>query len=437
MKWPSYPKTKEPGIEWLGAIPEAWQVLPLFSIMTERCTKNIANKEANVLSLSYGKIIQRDTSDNFGLLPESFETYQIVEPSNIILRLTDLQNDKRSLRVGIVGQGGIITSAYICLELAKADKLAAMYAYYLLHSYDISKIFYSLGGGVRQSIKFEDLKWLQILVPSLSEQRSVASFLDRETARIDQFIAKKERQIELLQEKRSALISHAVTKGLNPKAKMKDSGIEWLGEIPEHWAIENLRRVIDKFVDYRGRTPEKVDSGIPLITAKNIKNGCIDLSCSQEFMNEYEYEGWMVRGWPEKGDVLVTTEAPLGAVAQITDTKIALAQRIILLKVKTHRMTNDYLKYHFLSAFGQGELYSRSTGSTAIGIKADRFKETLIVVPPIDEQNAIAKYIDSAILKQERPLSKIQNSINKLREYRAALISAAVTGKIDVREVTA
>ena len=308
-----------------------------------------------------------------------------------------------------------------------------------LFNYMLARDFITIVDSSTYGAKMPRASWefignLPVLLPSENEQCAIAAFLDRKTAHIDALIAKKERQIELLQEKRAALISHAVTKGLDPDVPMKDSGVEWLGEIPAHWEIAQLRRVVAKFVDYRGHTPEKVESGVPLITARNIKNGHIDFSLSTEYMREDEYEDWMVRGWPEIGDVLITTEAPLGETAQVTDTRIALAQRIILLKVNISRMINEYLKYHFLSAFGQGELWSRATGSTAIGIRADRFKDSLVAVPPLEEQEEIVHLLNNKITVLERPLQKIEQSIERLREYRTALISAAVTGKIDVRD---
>ena len=202
-------KMKATGVEWIGEIPKHWDILPLFAPMRECDRRNKGNTEENVLSLSYGQIKRRDVSDNFGLLPESFETYQIVERENIILRLTDLQNDQVSLRVGLAKERGIITSAYVCLEAGRS--LEATYVYYLLHTYDISKVFYAFGGGVRQSMKFADLKWLPIVVPEKLEQRAIADFLDRETARIDALVEKIRTSISLLREYRSALITAAVT----------------------------------------------------------------------------------------------------------------------------------------------------------------------------------------------------------------------------------
>jgi type I restriction enzyme, S subunit len=274
---------------------------------------------------------------------------------------------------------------------------------------------------------------LLVPIPLKSEQHAIAEFLDRETGKIDLLVAKKEQLIELLQEKRTALITHAVTKGLDSDVPLKDSGVEWLGAMPAHWEVCHLRRVIEKFVDYRGKTPEKVPTGIPLITAKNIKNQTIDFSLSEEFISEDLYASWMVRGLPEVGDVLVTTEVPLGESAQIRESNIALAQRIILLKADKEKVSNDYLKYHFASNFGKSELLSKATGSTAFGIKASHFKATLMTVPPINEQKRITLHVDKEIEKIDGFIAKIREGIDRLKEFRTALISAAVTGKIDVR----
>jgi type I restriction enzyme S subunit len=212
----------------------------------------------------------------------------------------------------------------------------------------------------------------------------------------------------------------------------KDSGVEWLGEIPKDWEVLHLRRVIRSFVDYRGATPEKVPDGIPLITARNIKNGVIDFSLSQEYIREEDYASWMVRGFPEAGDVLVTTEAPLGESAQILEENIALAQRIILLKAEKSRINNDYLKYYIASTAGKGELWSRATGSTAIGIKASHLRETLITVPPsISEQKAIASFLDRETAKIDALIAKKERLIELLQEKRTAIISHAVTKGLD------
>ena len=202
--------------------------------------------------------------------------------------------------------------------------------------------------------------------------------------------------------------------------------IRWIGDVPISWKIIQLRR-ISGFVDYRGKTPEKVENGVPLITAKNIRNGKIDNSISREYMREDEYVQWMVRGWPKKGDVLVTTEAPLGEVAQVTDEHIALAQRIILIKADKSKIFNDYLKYYLMSHAGQGELWTRATGSTALGIKADRLKDILTIIPPIKTQKLTVSFLDDETSRIDALIEKKERQIELLKEKRSAIISHVVT----------
>ena len=429
--WKQYPAYRDSGVEWLGAVPEGWSVKRL-KYCAARINETVDGRESD---LPYTGL-EHIESWTGRLTPiEEISTSEgqssRYEPGDVLFGKLRPYLAK-AFRANELG---ICTGELLVL---RPKDVSQDY----LFSYILARDFISIVDSSTYGAKMPRASWdfigdLPILLPSEAEQRAIAAFLDRETGRIDALIAKKERQIELLQEKRAALISHAVTKGLDPDAPMKDSGVEWLGEVPEHWNILALRRVVSRFVDYRGKTPEKVDRGVPLITAKNIKDGHVDLSQSQEFMREDEYQDWMTRGWPEIGDVLITTEAPLGAVAQVEDTFIALAQRIILLKVNKSRIINDYLKYHFLSMSGQGELWTRASGSTALGIKAERFKGTLVSVPPLNEQQKITRYLDSEISRLEIPSSKIRESITKLREYRTAIISAAVTGKIDVREESA
>jgi len=200
---------KPSGIEWLGDVPVHWRVVPLLDVLKERKVRNIGSQESNLLSLSYGRIIRKDAEDNFGLLPESFETYQIVEPGNIVVRLLDLQNDKRSLRVGYVEERGIVTSAYLALEAAPGQ--SPFYLSQLLHLYDLWKVFYGIGGGVRQSIGYTDIRRLPLPIPPLSEQVALTAAIKRANDKLDTLAAKYRRELELLAEYRASLISHAVT----------------------------------------------------------------------------------------------------------------------------------------------------------------------------------------------------------------------------------
>ena len=266
-------------------------------------------------------------------------------------------------------------------------------------------------------------------LPAHDTQRRIVCFLDEKTARIDGLIEKKRALLDRLAEKRHALVTLAVTRGLNPAVQMKSSGIDWLGDIPAHWEIRGLTKCTNR-VDYRGATPEKSSSGVFLVTAKNIKNGQIDYEASKEYIPEETYEHVMRRGKPKLGEVLFTTEAPLGEIARVEHTDIALAQRIIKFAAALEDLTNDYLAYWMYSSAFRADVASRATGSTALGIKASKIVELRCLLPPKHEQIAISKFLDDDAAARNEAVTGIRTTVQQLAEYRAALIAAAVTGQV-------
>ena len=200
---------KDSEIEWIGKIPKHWITHPLYYYFGEQKNKNALGLETNLLSLSYGKIIRKDINFNGGLLPESFNTYNIVEKDDIIIRPTDLQNDKRSLRTGIAREHGIITSAYIAMKAIKP--LNPEYLHYLLHTYDVMKVFYNMGNGVRQGLNFSEFSRLMVFEPTIEEQNAIVSFLREKCLQIDLTIAEKKQQIETIEEYKKSLIFEYVT----------------------------------------------------------------------------------------------------------------------------------------------------------------------------------------------------------------------------------
>ncbi|MBE8614662.1 restriction endonuclease subunit S [Morganella morganii] len=209
-------KMKDSGVEWIGQVPEHWDVKPFFALVTELNRKNVGLAETNILSLSYGNIIQKPETRNMGLTPESYETYQIVESGEIVFRFTDLQNDKRSLRSAQVTQRGIITSAYMAV---KPHSIDSTYFAWLMRSYDLCKVFYAMGGGLRQSLKFEDVRRLPVLIPPVDEQSEITNTINAGTARIDALVEKTEQSITLLKERRAAFITAAVTGQIDLRGK--------------------------------------------------------------------------------------------------------------------------------------------------------------------------------------------------------------------------
>jgi type I restriction enzyme S subunit len=443
-RWQPYPEYKDSGVDWLRKIPAHWGTTRIKRLANPDC-RSFTDGDWIELPYITDKGVRLIQTGNIGIgqyreqgyryvSEDTFNRFDCTEviPGDVLICRLAAPVGRACLAPDLGVR--MITSVDVCI-LKPRNTYEPRYVVYFLSTGAYLNWIESLSrGSTRARISRSMLGDMEFIVPPLSEQRAIAAFLDHQTAKIDALIAEQRHLIELLQERRAALISHAVTKGLDPDAPMKNSGTSWIGSIPGHWRILQLRRVIRRFVDYRGRTPEKVDDGIPLITAGNIKNGSIHFGLSHQFIREEDYDNWMVRGLPEVGDVLITTEAPLGESAQVVDPRIALAQRIILLKAHKQRITSDYLKYHFAAKSGRGELWSRATGSTAIGIKAYHLKATLVTVPPIEEQKKITAHLDRETAKIDALITEIETNVAHIEEYRTALISAAVTGKIDVRD---
>lgn len=206
---------KDSGIPWIGMIPEHWDVKRLSQVAYEHYISNKSIHHQNLLSLSYGNIVRKDINTTEGLLPASFDSYQIVESGNIILRLTDLQNDHKSLRVGLVKEEGIITSAYVCLAVVNEEITSPAYLYNLLHTYDIMKLFYSMGGGIRQGLNWQGLKKIDIVLPPIDEQRAIVEYINNKCDQISKMISELESEISYLKEYKLSMIADAVTGAIN------------------------------------------------------------------------------------------------------------------------------------------------------------------------------------------------------------------------------
>ena len=390
-------------------------------------------KEDNLLSLSYGNIVNKDINTSDGLLPESFETYQIVKPGDIVLRLTDLQNDKRSLRSALVTQTGIITSAYLAL---KPEGIDPKYLGYLLRAYDVSKVFYSMGGGLRQSMKYGDIKRMPLVMPTKAEQSEIASFLDRETAKIDALITEQQRLIELLQEKRQAVISHAVTKGLNPNAPMKDSGVEWLGEVPEHWEVKPLKHLANIQTGMaKGKDVDGMETReAPFLRVANVQDGYLDLEDVHVItVPASAVERYLLR----KGDVLMNEGGDFDKLGRgcLWNGEIdeCIHQNHVF-AVRPHSVTGDWLNTYTTSKPANSYFISRSKQSTNLAsISSSNLMGLVVPVPPVSEATEILRRLGLKLKEFDGLRKASAKATSLLQERRSALISAAVTGQIDVR----
>ncbi|WP_314915950.1 restriction endonuclease subunit S [Pseudomonas helleri] len=433
MSFPAYPGYKHSGVELLGEFPGHWTLKRFKNVFGERAERSTDGTE-ELLSVSayFGIKPRSETLDEGDHLSraESLEGYKVCQAGDLVINIMLAWN--RGL--GFSWQRGIVSPAYCVFYVT--DGSVPEFLDYLVRSDECIRYFKTHSAGIMDSrlrLYPDSFGRLFTAIPPACEQTQIARFLDYETGRIDALIEEQQRLIELLKEKRQAVISHAVTKGLDSTVPMKDSGVEWLGDVPAHWEVGGLTRFIGPVVDYRGRTPTKVDDGIFLVTARNIRNGRIDYEASEEYADPESAESLLARGRPEIGDLLFTMEAPLGQVALIDRTDIALAQRIVKFRGEASVMRNHYLMFWFMSKNCQARLETLATGSTALGIKSSKLGMIECLAPTLNEQDAIVSHVQRESEKNDALVYEAENVIGLLQERRSALISAAVTGKIDVR----
>lgn len=434
-----YPAMTDSGVPWLGEVPVHWEVVPALAAFRLRQVRNTGLAETTVLSLSHGRIIVKPPERLHGLVPESFETYQIVEPGNIIIRPTDLQNDQRSLRVGRSKHRGIITSAYMCLETR--DRISGSFGYQYLNACDLLKVLYRFGSGLRQNLDFSEIKRMAVLVPSLPEQAAIASFLDHVDRRIRRYIRVKQKLIELLEEHKRGVIHRAVTRGLDSNVRLTPSGAKWLGAIPEHWQSLPTGRLISLVTSgSRGWAQFYSDGGDAFIQSGNLgRSMALDLSFLQRVRLPGTVEGERTK--IQRDDVLVCiTGALTGNVVHVADDppgRSFVNQHVALMRPERKVVMPRYLAYVLYSEIGQIQFKTDEYGGTKQGLGLEDVKSALVPLPPLVEQHDICAELDCEIARVAAAVTAFQSTITLLREYRTRLIADVVTGKLDVREAAA
>lgn len=428
-----YPEYKKTGLPWLESVPLHWNVRRVKYIAREIDRRSATGREALLRVSQYTGVTRRaGEGDVAATRAESLIGYKIVVRSDLVINIMLAWNGS----LGVSPLDGIVSPAYAVYRFNK--EIEPSYYHFLFRTDVYKGRFKVASTGVvdsRLRIYSDDFFRVEALEPPLKEQRAITRFLSAKCCEIDSLIRAKRRAIELLIEQKQAIINRAVTRGLNPNVRLKPSGIEWLQCVPEHWTVDSLVRCITELSDYRGATPEKVESGVFLITAKNIRMGFIDYKVSEEFIRPELYEHVMRRGLPKVGDILLTMEAPLGNVAQVDREDIALAQRVIRFRMNPAEWDSKFALYSVMAPYFQTQLKLRGTGSTAQGLKASKLPQLLLVNPPRREQEQICRYLEDSLAKVEAGIYNAEHEIVPLREYRTRLIADVVTGKLDVRRL--
>ena len=429
-KLEKYPKYKDSGVEWLGEIPEGWEALSNKYIF--KLKKNLVGKrssEYDLLSLTLKGIIKRDMENPEGKFPAEFDTYQEVKKGDFIFCLFDVEETPRT--VGLSKYDGMITGAYTVMTNTQMDN---RFLYYFYFNLDTNKRMKFLYKGLRNTIPKDSFFSFKTFVPPKQEQIKIANYLDQKTSQIDKAISLKEQMIEKLKERRQIIINDAVTKGLDKTVKMKESGVEWIGEIPEHWEVKKLFGLCN-FI--RGNSSfgkdELLNSGkyVALQYGKTYKVD--EINRNYEFyVNEEFYKKSQIVKFGDT--ILISTSETiedLGHSAYYNRNDLGLlAGEQMLLRPKNNIIDNKYLYFY-------SKIFSKELRKYATGIKVFRFnindlKTIYLPIPPTQEQKQIVEFIETQISKIDTAIKLQQDYIEKLKEYKTSLIDSVVTGKVRV-----
>ncbi len=429
-----YESYKDSGVAWLGQIPISWELLSnkhLFIIKKNVVGKLSANYD--LLSLTLHGVIKRDMENPQGKFPAEFNTYQKVNNNDFIFCLFDVEETPRT--VGLSKFNGMITGAYTVMSIQK-NKYNNEYFYYFYLNIDAAKMMKPLYTGLRNTIQKETFMSFKSVVPSVEEQQKIADFLDKKTAQIDEAIAQKEKMIELLKEYRQITINNAVTKGLDPDVLMKDSGIEWLGQILAHWEIKKLKFILTEKLKYGANESgidysEKLPRYIRITDFGN--NGKLSdvnkLSLPTHIANDYLLKD---------GDILFARSGgTVGKSYQFRnnisyDESYCFAGYLIKASANEQIILSDFLYLYTNSPLfylWKDFIFNKATIEN---IGADKYAQLPVIIPPIEEQTKILEVFKELNDKIEASIICKQQEIEKLKEYKATLIDSAVTGKIKV-----
>lgn len=446
LKHNKYEVYKTTGVKWIGEIPEHWDVESFKNILTERNEKNDPVRSTEILSLSIDKgvTLYAEKTTNLDRFKDDVSKYKLAYKGDLVF-------NSMNMIVGAVGVSdyfGCISPVYYTYYGGLNKSYTSFYEY-LFRCKTVQGVLYSLGRGLmaidrgdgkyntlRLKISRDDLRSLRLPFPNLPEQTAIANFLDTKTTKIDQAIAQKEKMIELLKERKQIIIQNAVTKGLEPNAKMKESGVEWIGEIPEHWEVKKLRYISKSFpsnVDKHSKVNEKV---VRLCNYTDVyKNEFI--TSNMDFMEATANDEQVQKFSLRKDDLIITKDSETADdIAQpalvIEDlTNVICGYHLAIIRPK-NEIFGSYLLRQLQTKIFNIQFEICANGITRVGLGTTDLRNAKFLIPPFEEQQLIAEFLENQSTKIDKAISLQQTQIEKLKEYKATLIDSAVTGKIKV-----
>ncbi len=423
----TYPSYKDSGVEWLGEIPESWETSRLGTRFEERRQK-VSDTEFAPLSVTKN-----------GILPQLDTAAKTNDGDNRkLVRAGDFVINSRSDRKGSSGVSDRDGSVSLINIVMEPQNVEPRFCNYLLKGYSFTEEFYRNGHGIVADLwttRYDEMKNIKTAFPSVPEQTAIANFLDDKTAKIDKAIAQKEQLIALLGERKQIIIQNAVTKGLDPTVKMKPSGIEWIGEIPEHWEVSKLGHFS---TISNGATPNREISRywsngtIPWMASGKVND--FHITTPSELVTESALRDCSIRIYPT-GTVLIgiVGQGKTRGTSALLKIPAAINQNVAGI-IPNRKLSSEFLHLYLTQAYEQIRNYGK--GSNQEALNCQLVAAIKITVPPVSEQKRINDYIAAQSERFGSAICRAEDSIQALREYRATLIDSAVTGKIDVRDVS-
>ena len=425
-------KMKDSGVEWIGEIPEGWEIVPVRSCFDEVRTKNTDGQEQNALQFKSGNIISK-TNFNVSMddyVADTITNYTVVLPDTVMINGLNLNYDFKSLRVALVKEKGVITSAYLAI-FPDRKKIAPQYATYLFKGYETKMAFHNMGAGIRKTLGYKEFKNQPLLLPSEKEQNKISAYLDSKCSHIDIMLSKTRASIEEYKKLKQAVITQAVTKGVRGEREMKDSGVEWIGEIPEEWNKCKLKNISIDIGDGLHGTPKFDDSGeVYFINGNNFSSEYVEPKfdtkklCLEESLNYPKPE-------LTEQTIMISLNGSYGKVCLYRYFPMLLGKSagyITLLPSINRR----YVRYYLSSTPAQIIMTLSLNGTTIPNLSLNTLYNFPTILPSASEQAEIADYLDAKCAEIDRLIAKKEQLVKELESYKKSLIYEVVTGKREV-----
>ena len=430
-------KMKDSGIEWIGEIPEGWEIVPVRSCFDEVRTKNTDGQEQNALQFKSGNIISK-TNFNASMddyVADTITNYTVVLPDTVMINGLNLNYDFKSLRVALVKEKGVITSAYLAI-FPDRKKIFPQYATYLFKGYESKMAFHNMGAGIRKTLGYKEFKNQPLLLPSKEEQNKISAYLDSKCSHIDIMLSKIRSSIEEYKKLKQTVITQAVTKGVRGEREMKDSGIEWVGEIPKEWSVSPMKHFIDILPGYAFSSDDFcIEEGIPLLRGINVgvNEICWDETVRWNHSISKQLESFFLK----ENDLVVGLDRPWISdgtrVAFIAkkDLPCLLLQRVC--RIRTRCNFDIRWIYYWLSGSSfKDSLSTETTGISVPHISTKQIEQFIVAFPNLLEQTQVCNYLDAKCAEIDGLIAKKEQLVKELESYKKSLIYEVVTGKREV-----